>query len=100
MELVLGHVRLLYSGHIRRRPQHSKCSIMIIIMKLYSNTVLYVRVDACECVCACMIMILHYIIIYASAMCAYVCACMLVPTCMRTYMRIYAGACSYATARV
>ena len=83
------------------RPHQSKCCIMIIIiMRLHSNTMLHVRarVGVCVCACArariyaCMLIILYYIIIYAGAVCVYVCgyvcAYVYVRTCMRMCMRM------------
>ena len=80
---------------------------MIIIMKLYSNTVLHVHVGAClcaltgarACVRACVRVYDYYIIIHADAVCAYVCVG---PTYVHANACAYvcAGACAYATARV
>ena len=46
-------LNLVKSAH---KPHHSKCCIMIIIMELYSNTVLHLRLGVCVCAligCAC-----------------------------------------------
>ena len=66
---------------------------MIIIMKLYSNTVLYVRVGACVCaltvarVCACICMHDYYIkVLYMRAQCVRACVRMSVGTCVRMCM--------------
>ena len=83
------------------RPRHSKCCIMIIIIiRLYYNTVFHVRarvgarVRALVCVRARVhvhmhALLLYYIIIYVGAVCGYVCAYIYVRTCMRMYMRMY-----------
>ena len=85
-------------GESAHKPHHSKCCIIITIMKLYSNTVLHLRLGACVCACvcacvrayayiyiynACMIIMLYYTIIYAGAVCVYV----YLPTCISTCMR-------------
>ena len=88
------------------RPHHSKCCIMIIIiMRLYSNTVLHVRarvgarVCAFVCVCAraliyaCIIIILYYYICGCSV-CVRVWVCVCVRVCAYVYANVYAHVCA------